>query len=71
MKRISLELSRHPVAKTDAEFYRSRFQVALETIRREGRYRVFADLKRIRGPFPQGAVEQPRRRARSHRLVLQ
>jgi 5-aminolevulinate synthase len=33
--------------------YRSHFEDALGRIRQEGRYRVFADLKRIRGRFPQ------------------
>ncbi len=32
--------------------YKSRFEEALQAIRQEGRYRVFADLKRIRGRFP-------------------
>src|SRR3954471_1467547 len=33
--------------------YKSHFEDAVQTIRQEGRYRVFADLKRIRGRFPQ------------------
>src|SRR5215467_12338968 len=33
--------------------YKSHFEDALAAVRREGRYRVFADLKRIRGRFPQ------------------
>jgi 5-aminolevulinate synthase len=33
--------------------YKSRFEEALQAVRQEGRYRVFADLKRIRGRFPQ------------------
>ena len=32
--------------------YRENFRVALERVRSEGRYRVFADLKRHRGEFP-------------------
>jgi 5-aminolevulinate synthase len=32
--------------------YRSAFQNAVEKVRSEGRYRVFADLKRHRGEFP-------------------
>ena len=32
--------------------YRSAFRTALENVRSEGRYRVFADLKRHRGEFP-------------------
>jgi 5-aminolevulinate synthase len=32
--------------------YRSAFEGALEKVRSEGRYRVFADLKRHRGAFP-------------------
>src|SRR4029079_12315523 len=39
--------------------YKDRFQDALEAVRREGRYRVFADLKRIRGRFPQALWTPP------------
>ncbi len=33
--------------------YKSAFQNSVEQVRNEGRYRVFADLKRVRGQFPQ------------------
>jgi len=32
--------------------YKSAFQSSVEQVRSEGRYRVFADLKRVRGQFP-------------------
>jgi 5-aminolevulinate synthase len=32
--------------------YRAAFETAVEKVKSEGRYRVFADLKRIRGEFP-------------------
>ena len=33
--------------------YQAAFQTAVEQVKGEGRYRVFADLKRVRGQFPQ------------------
>ncbi|MBW8302804.1 MAG: 5-aminolevulinate synthase, partial [Brevundimonas sp.] len=32
--------------------YKAAFQTAVEQVKSEGRYRVFADLKRVRGDFP-------------------
>ena len=39
--------------------YRDAFRDALEKIRGEGRYRVFADLKRHRGEFPRATWTKP------------
>ena len=39
--------------------YQSKFQEALSQIKSEGRYRVFADLKRIRGSFPRAIYTGP------------
>ena len=39
--------------------YKNAFRTALEQIRSEGRYRVFADLKRHRGQFPQATWTRP------------
>ena len=39
--------------------YQSAFRAALEKIRGEGRYRVFADLKRHRGEFPHATWTRP------------
>ena len=33
--------------------YKAAFEAAVEQVKSEGRYRVFADLKRVRGQFPQ------------------
>src|SRR3954467_14098236 len=39
--------------------YRDAFRSALEKVRSEGRYRVFADLKRHRGDFPRATWTRP------------
>jgi 5-aminolevulinate synthase len=39
--------------------YKNAFRTALEQIRSEGRYRVFADLKRHRGAFPRATWTRP------------
>src|SRR3954468_4665346 len=39
--------------------YKSHFHNALQAVHQEGRYRVFADLKRIRGRFPQALWTGP------------
>ena len=35
--------------------YKAAFETAVEQVKGEGRYRVFADLKRYRGQFPRAA----------------
>jgi 5-aminolevulinate synthase len=39
--------------------YRAAFEAAVETVKSEGRYRVFADLKRLRGRFPRAIWNGP------------
>ncbi|MBQ1541065.1 5-aminolevulinate synthase [Caulobacter sp. CCUG 60055] len=39
--------------------YKAAFKAAVEQVRAEGRYRVFADLKRRRGAFPQAVWTRP------------
>jgi 5-aminolevulinate synthase len=39
--------------------YRAAFRAAVEQVRSEGRYRVFADLKRRRGEFPRARWTRP------------
>ncbi|HTK35263.1 MAG TPA: 5-aminolevulinate synthase [Caulobacteraceae bacterium] len=43
----------------DAADYKSAFRSAVEQVRSEGRYRVFANLKRRRGQFPRAAWVGP------------
>jgi 5-aminolevulinate synthase len=43
----------------DAAAYKSAFRAAVEQVRSEGRYRVFADLKRRRGDFPRAIWTSP------------
>jgi len=39
--------------------YRRAFETAVDTVRSEGRYRVFADIKRVRGQFPKARLREP------------
>src|ERR1700744_6562615 len=39
--------------------YKAAFEIAVQQVRTEGRYRVFADLKRYRGDFPRAAFTRP------------
>src|ERR1700761_8539888 len=51
-----------PVRETSMDSrvdYRAAFQTAVEKVKSEGRYRVFADLKRIRGRFPHATWTGP------------
>ena len=37
--------------------YKAAFETAVEQVKDEGRYRVFADLKRYRGDFPRALLD--------------
>ena len=51
--------------------YKAAFAKAVDQVRDEGRYRVFADLKRHRGDFPMATWTSPDGAERDvHRLVL-
>src|SRR5258708_18576892 len=39
--------------------YKAAFRTAVDQVKSEGRYRVFADLKRYRGDFPRAAWTRP------------
>lgn len=39
--------------------YQAKFGAALSTLRREGRYRVFADIVRSRGQYPEAVLRSP------------
>jgi len=43
----------------DASAYKAAFRAAVDQVRQEGRYRVFADLKRVRGAFPRATWVSP------------
>ncbi len=52
--------------------YKAAFNERSEQVRQEGRYRVFADLKRHRGSVPAGHLDEGRRLGdRRGGLVLQ
>ena len=51
--------------------YKVRFREALAGLRREGRYRVFADIVRRRGAYPEADLHSEARIAADHRLVQQ
>lgn len=39
-------------SKTDKKPFRDQFQAAVDTVREEGRYRIFRDIRRKKGAFP-------------------
>ena len=45
--------------KMGSAHYKAAFRDAVERVRAEGRYRVFADLKRVRGQFPRASWMAP------------
>ncbi len=51
--------------------YEGFFRDGLAALRREGNYRVFADLERKAGAYPRARHHHPERAARGHRLVLE
>ena len=51
-KRRRVRTPKGPTAKISMMDYKAAFEKAVDQVKDEGRYRVFADLKRYRGDFP-------------------
>ncbi len=56
MKKPLMSLKAIPGSEGQAMTYEDKLGAALDTVKREGRYRVFADLKRRQGNFPKADV---------------